>query len=174
MWSKFTLLNYNKLKPINKKYIDLDSLYFKQSYKNLLMIKSMNLVQFDIKNIKIKRNLILRLISSKWVYKNVINEIDNLDAEYLITWNNNKIYLKCSNDKFNKITKRLSHLLRMIEFIKNGNDENIVIYLLLSNFKKKIDNNIKIKPKNINSGYTDILNRYIFILFGSGAWGCGV
>jgi len=163
MWSKFSLSNYNKLKPIIKKYIDLDSLYFKQTYKNLLKIKSMNLIQYNIKNIKIKKDLILELISSKWVYKNVINEIDNLDVEYLISWNNNKIYLKCTNNKFIKIVKRLPQLLRIIEFIKNGNKENIVIYLLLSNLEKKIDNNIKIKPKNINSGYTDIVNRYIFI-----------
>jgi hypothetical protein len=163
MWSKFSLSNYNKLKPIIKKYIDLDSLYFKQTYKNLLKIKSMNFIQYDIKNIKINKDLILELISSKWVYKNVINEIDNLDVEYLISWNNNKIYLKCTNNKFIKIVKRLPQLLRMIEFIKNGNKENIVIYLLLSNLEKKIDNNIKIKPKNINSGYTDIVNRYIFI-----------
>jgi hypothetical protein len=163
MWSKFSLSNYNKLKPIIKKYIDLDSLYFKQTYKNLLKIKSMNHIQYDIKNIKIKKDLLLELISSKWVYKNVINEIDNLDVEYLISWNNNKIYLKCTNNKFIKIVKRLPQLLRMIEFIKNGNKENIVIYLLLSNLEKKIDNNIKIKPKNINSGYTDIVNRYIFI-----------
>jgi hypothetical protein len=163
MWSEFSLSNYNKLKPIIKKYIDLDSLYFKQTYKNLLKIKSINLIQYDIKNIKIKKDLILKLISSKWVYQNVINKIDNLDVEYLISWNNNKIYLKCTNNKYIKIIKRLPHLLRMIEFIKNGNKENIVIYLLLSNLKKKIDNNIKIKPKNINSGYTDIVNRYIFI-----------
>lgn len=163
MWSEFSLSNYNKLKPIIKKYIDLDSLYFKQTYKNLLKIKSINLIQYDIKNIKIKKDLIFELISSKWVYQNVINKIDNLDVEYLISWNNNKIYLKCTNNKFIKIIKRLPHLLRMIEFIKNGNKENIVIYLLLSNLKKKIDNNIKIKPKNINSGYTDIVNRYIFI-----------
>lgn len=163
MWSEFSLSNYNKLKPIIKKYIDLDSLYFKETYKNLLKIKSINLIYYDIKNIKIKKDLILKLISSKWVYQNVINKIDNLDAEYLISWNNNKIYLKCTNNKFIKIIKRLPQLLRMIEFIKKDNKENIIIYLLLSNLKKNIDNNIKIKPKNINSGYTNILNRYIFI-----------
>lgn len=164
MWSNFTLSNYNKLKSIGKKYIDLDSLYFKETYKNLLKIKSMNLIQYKIKNINIKKDLLLVLISSEWVYKKVINKIDNLDTEYLIYWNNNKIYLKCTDDKYIKILKRLQHLLRMIEFIKNDNKENVVIYLLLSNLKKKINNNNKkIKPKNINSGYTDIINRYIFI-----------
>jgi hypothetical protein len=163
MWSKFTLSNYNKLKPIIKKYIDLDSLYFKETYKNLSIVKSMNLVQYEIKNINIKKDLLSKLISSMWVYKKVINYIDNLEEEHIISWNNNKIYLKCNSDKFIKIKKRLPHLLRMIEFIKNGNKENVVIYLLLSKLKKNIDNNIKIKPKNINSGYTDIINRYIFI-----------
>jgi hypothetical protein len=190
MWNKFTLLNYTDLKLNIKKYIDLDSIYFKETCKNLLIVKSMKLVQFKIEEHNIKKDLLLKLISSAWVDKDVQNNINKLDAEYLITWsytdnntdnnnnnnnnntnntnnnNNNKIYLKCTNDKFNKIKKRLPHLLRMIEFIKNDNTENLTIYLFLSDLKKKIDNNIIIKPKNINSGYTDytdIYNKFIFI-----------
>jgi len=163
MWSEFTLLNYNKLKLNKKKYIDINSIYFKKTYEKLIILKTMHLIDFEITINKINQDLLIKLISSKWVYKNVINHIDDLDANYLITWNNNNIYLKCTNEKFNKIKYRLQYLLKMIEFIKNDNKENIIIYLLLSKLKKKIDNNIKIKPKNINSGYTDIINRYIFI-----------
>jgi hypothetical protein len=51
----------------------------------------------------------------------------------------------------------------MISYIKGDNKEKLCVYLLLSSLKKKIDNYKNISPKNINSGYTDIINRYIFI-----------
>ncbi len=103
------------------------------------------------------------MIDSLWVYNGVKNELEYLDTEYLITWNNNKLYLKCTKNKFIKISNRIDNLIKMITYIKGTNTESIEIYLCLSSLKKQIDNNYKITPKNINSGYTDITNRYIFI-----------
>ena len=163
MWSEFTLLNYNKLKLNKKKYIDINSIYFKETYEKLIILKTKPFIDFKITINKINQDLLIKLISSKWVYKNVINQINDLDVEYLISWNNNKIYLKCTYEKFNKIIYRLPYLLQMIEFIKNNNEENLIIYLLLSNLKKKFNDTNKITPKNINSGYTDKINKYIFI-----------
>jgi hypothetical protein len=164
MWSNFTLSNYDKIKLIKKKYIDINSLFYKETYKKLEIINSMSLVnEFKIEIIKINQDLLKKMMESIWVYENLINNIDDLDVEYLISWNNNKIYLKCKKKKFDKILNRLPHLLRMINYIKNNNKEKLVIYLLLSKLKKKLDNDKVISPKNINTGYTNTVKKYIFI-----------
>ena len=164
MWSKFTELNFNKLKSIKKNYISLNCLYFKKINEQLETIKLQPLItNYTIKKKKIDECKLIDLVSSPWVYKKLLNNINNLDSEYLINWNNNKIYIKCTQDKFIKIEKRFPYLLRVINFIKNNNKENVVIYLLLSTLKKKCDDHKIIKPKHINSGYTDNINKYIFI-----------
>ena len=162
MWSEFTLINYKNLKKIKKKYIDTDSLFYKKISTHLSNLKNYKNITFDITETKISKNRLNKLIDTEWVYKGVTKDIKNLSKEYLISWDNNKIYLKCTEIKFLKIKSRLPYLIKMISYIKNTNEE-LNIYLLLSSLKKKIDNYKNISPKNINSGYTDNINRYIFI-----------
>ena len=163
MWNKFTILNYSQLKKNKKKYINNNSLLYKKIKLHLDNLKNFNDINFKIKEYKIDNKKLNNMIDSKWVYNGVEFELEDLDTEYLISWNNNKIYLKCTRVKFTKISKRLSHLIRIINYIKGNNTEDLEIYLVLSLLKKKIDNTKNITPKNINSGYTDITNRYIFI-----------
>ena len=164
MWSDFTLSNFHKLKSSKKKKsIDINCLYFQKINEQLNKIKLIPIFyNYKIKKICIFKKILPKLVLSRWIDNNLLNNIDNLDSEYLIKWNKNKIYLRCTQDKFIKIKKRLPYLLRMINFLNNTN-ENITIFLLLSNLKKKLDNNEIIGPANINSGYTHIVDRYIFI-----------
>lgn len=164
MWSDFTLSNFHKLKSSKKKKsIDINCLYFQKINEQLNKIKLIPLFyNYKIKKICIFKKILSTLVLSRWIDNNLLNNINNLDSEYLIEWNKNKIFLKCTQDKFIKIKKRLPHLLRMINFLNNTN-ENITIFLLLSNLKKKLDNDKEIGPANINSGYTHIVDRYIFI-----------
>jgi len=163
MWNEFTLLNYSKLKRIKKIYININSLFYKKINLHLNNLKNFNNIGYKIEKTKISKNKLDDMIDSIWVYNGIKNELDNLDKEYIISWNNNKIFLKCTKSKFHKIKKRLNHLIKIINYIKGTNTENLEIYLVLSQLKKNIDNEKKITPKNINSGYTHIINRYIFI-----------
>lgn len=165
MWSDFTVVNYKELKTIKKKYIVLDSIFYNKIQLQLLNFINHTDIPFNINLTKISKTKLNELIDSNLVYNDVKNKINKLTCEYLITWDNNKIYLKCTLDKFNKITKRLNHLIKMINFIKGLNPDGVTIYLLLTKLKKKI-NGTSIKPKHINSGYTSFINGksdYIFV-----------
>lgn len=163
MWNDFTLKNYKNLKKIKKKYIDKNSLLYNKIKLHLKNIKSINFQNYQIEKTNINKHKLNKMIDTMWVYYGVKDELSKLDKEYVISWNNNNIYLKCTTNKFDKINKRLPYLIRMINYIKGNNIEKLDIYLILSPLKKYIDNNKKISPKNINSGYTDTLDRYIFI-----------
>lgn len=163
LWLKFTLINYINLKKLCKKYINKNSIYFINVENTLEEIKKKKNINYKIDNHLIDKQLLIRYCSEFWVYNDVLLYIDELNEEHIIVWNNNKIFIKCTTNKFNKIKKRLPYLLKMIEYIKKDNTTNITIYLLLSKLKKTHDNSDKIEPKHINSGYTDIVAKYIFI-----------
>jgi hypothetical protein len=163
MWSNFTINNYSKLKNTKFTLVDLNSLYYIEKQKILEKLKNINFPEYQISPYKIPLNKINKLISSKWVDSKVLNNLENLDAEYIIKWNKNKIIIKCTTKKFNNIKKRLHYLLKVIDFINIANI-NITIYLILTKLKKQINFNInKIDAEHINSGYTDIHNKLIFI-----------
>jgi hypothetical protein len=163
LWSEFTLINYINLKNLYKKYIDENSIYFTNVINILEEVKQISHINYEINKHLINKQLLLRYCSVFWVYNGILSCIDELNEEHLISWNNNKIFIKCTTDKFNKFKKRLPYLLKMIEHIKKDSNKNITIYLLLSKLKKTHDNSNEIKPKHINSGYTDTVAKYIFI-----------
>ena len=163
LWSNFTLMNYINLKKIKKNYINSDSIYYEKIVLILKEIQNKPNITFKIKKYNIDKKKILKYCSVFWVYNKILLCMDELTKEYVITWNNNKIYLKCTNNKFIKIQKRLPLLLKMINYIKKDNINDLNIYLILSNLKKTFNNSKEILPKHINSGYTDIVDKYIFI-----------
>jgi len=128
-----------------------------------------NKVNFKIEEYKIPQNKIEKLVDTQWVYKEVLNSLDILTANYKITWlyNNMKhcIFIKSTIDKFNCFKARLPILLSMLNYLTTISKVNrkIQIYLLLSHLKKDINKGDIISPKNINSGYTDFITNEIFI-----------
>ena len=73
------------------------------------------------------------------------------------------MFIKCNKHKLVKILNRLLTLLKMINYINNEN-HNLNIYLILTNLKKNInDKDNKLAAREINSGYSDIREKYIFI-----------
>lgn len=163
MWSNFTKNNLKDLIKIKKTYVTSNSLLItkaKQDRKSIINLPNIN---YTITSIKISVEKIEKYAKSFWVYDKVINEFKYLEYEYLIEWDSNKIYIKCSKDKINKIKKRLDVFLKIITWIKGNSDQNIEIYLVLSSLKKNIDLNKDIAPKHINSGYTHKIKKYIFI-----------
>ena len=95
MWSEFTKNNINKIKLIKKEYITSSSLLLKNIKKDRKNIMNLHDIKFNIENIKISKQLLQEMISSEWVYKGVLNELNNLPNEYLISW--------YTNNKLNKI-----------------------------------------------------------------------
>ena len=98
-------------------------------------------------------------------YKNVINENINLNNNYIIEWNNNKMFIRSYSCK--TILSRIKILILFIEYIKQktNNKNDICIYLMLTKLKKNIpfSSNVLIDVEHVNSGYTDPLNNIIFI-----------
>ena len=160
-WSKFTLNNYKKIYKIDiiKKDLLIDKMI--KDKNNIIKI---NDIKFDISYTTIDRDLINEKSSTKWVYsKGLFNDLDNLKSEIEIKWNNNIIYIKCNENKLVNILNRLPTLLKMINYINNNNNK-LKIYLILSNLKKDIDkNNYNLEAKQINSGYSHSIEKYIFI-----------
>jgi hypothetical protein len=156
MWINFTDTTFSKIKSIkfNKLFI-----------QKLKMIRSeiinTNNVEYTCTITKIPDNVINELKSSFWVSKKL--SYDYLPYEVNIKWKNNNIYIKTTEEKFNSFSQRLPIFLKIIDYINKNNNENIKIYMILSNLKKYIDPNKIISVDNINSGYTDISSKVIFI-----------
>lgn len=157
MWSQFTNNNFDKIK-INK---------FNKSF-----IKKIKLIRSEIKNMedvkytysitKIPNDIINTLKSSPWVSQKL--SYDYLLYEFNIKWNNNNnIYIKTTEDKFNNFLIRLPVFLKILNYINRKNNESITIYMILSDLKKYINLNEIIAPDHINSGYTNLLTKLIFI-----------
>ena len=119
MWSEFTLLNYSKLKKIKKKYINIKSVLYEKINIHFNNFKNLNIINYDISETKISKKILNNMIDSMWVYNGVKNDLKYLEKEYIISWSNNKIFLKCTKNKFNKIKKRLNYLSFIIIKKKN-------------------------------------------------------
>jgi hypothetical protein len=163
MWSNFTKNNLKDLIKIKKQYVTSKSLLIIKAKKDMKNIINLPDIKYTITRIKIPVKTIENYATSFWVYDKVISEFNCLENEYLIEWDNNKIHIKCSKDKINKIKKRLDIFLKIITWIKSDSNQNIDIYLILSSLKKNIEVNKDIGPKHINSGYTHRIKKYIFI-----------
>lgn len=157
MWSDFT---NNAFKRIKKKK-------YNNSFINKIKcirsdIKKIKDVEYKINIIKINNNIINNLKSSEWVSKKL--SYDYLLYEINITWNNNNnnIYIKTTEEKFNNFKHRIPIFLKIINYINKDNDK-INIYLILSNLKKYVNVDEIISPDHVNSGYCDVVNKYIFI-----------
>jgi hypothetical protein len=166
-WSNFTkkyILIFKKTRiKFNNNYLldllkteKLNIIKFIKENKLLVLIKKINNDEND-------RDY-LKFTNSKFVDKNnVINETKFLKKNYLIEWNNNKIFIKANNCK--SILLRIKILIFIIEYLKYKSNtyKDVLIYLLLTKLKKEIPENsdIILDAKHCNSGYTN--NRYIFI-----------
>jgi len=111
-------------------------------------------------------NTYFDLCIDKWVNKNIMYNKINKMENIIISFNNNNIYIKYDN-KINKqiLFYKIKIIIYFIEYIKYKYNitKDILIYLLLTNLKKKIINNEIINPINVNSGYTDNSKNLIFI-----------
>ena len=156
MWSQFTSNNVHlmKINKFNKLFIN--KIKFIRS--EIINIKK---VKFTYSITKIPKNIINELKSSFWVSKKL--SFDNLLYEVNIKWDNNNIYIKTTKDKFNNFLLRLPFLLKIINYINRENNEPITIYMVLSDLKKNINKTQIISPDHINSGYTDLSSKIIFI-----------
>jgi len=160
-WSNFTLENYKKIPKID---IIENKLLIDKMNNDKMNILNLNDIDFKLSYTNIDNKLISNKSSIKWVYSNgVMNDLKNLKSEIEIKWDNNIMFIKCNEHKLVKILNRLPTLLKMINYINNEN-HNLNIYLILTNLKKNInDKDNKLAAREINSGYSDIREKYIFI-----------
>jgi hypothetical protein len=158
--------------------------YYNYFYLNKIIIKKNNAILLYAKNKKIKiKNFIknndytiniIKLnnsiddIITKYAneffvsFNKVKKQLNNLNYNYLIEWDNNKIYIKSDNLNINNRIKILVYFIEYLKYISNNN-KNITIYLVLTNLKKKYNGNTIINVDNVNSGYTDNHKNIIFI-----------
>jgi len=156
MWSEFTNTTFNKIKinQFNKLFIKK----IKSIRSEIIIMKEVKYTYFIT---QIQNNIINTLKSSQWVSNKL--SYDYLPYEVNIKWDNNNIYIKTTEDKFNRFLKRLPIFLKILNYINRNNNDNIEIYMILSNLKKKIDKSKIISPDHVNSGYTNLLTKLIFI-----------
>ena len=151
------LLNYiinefnNIKKFIKNNYIDIKINIINKTYYNYININ----------------NKLYELCIDKWVNKKVMyNKINKMKKIIIISFNNNNIFIKYDK-KINKniLLYKIQIIIYFIEYIKYKYNitKDVLIYLLLTNLKKKIINNEIINPINVNSGYTDYNKNLIFI-----------
>jgi hypothetical protein len=161
MWSNFTIEAFKLLKPINN--INND---FIKNIKNIreLIIQNNN-TKYKITKTKILKSKINKFKDSPWVDPNFY--YDDLIFDINITWINNRItnniYLKTTKNKFDKIINKLNIFIKILNYIQGQSKVEINIYIILSEFKKNIEFNKIISPKHINSGYTNIITKEIFV-----------
>jgi hypothetical protein len=128
-------------------------------------------LQYKIEEYTIPISKIKKLIDSEWVDQNVINSLDELKANYKITWSHKNIVhtilIKSTKDKFDNLNTRLLILLNMLNFIhdKRNTKETrpINMYLILTLLKKIPSSNNTVGVKNVNSGYTDFSTNEILV-----------
>ena len=173
MWSEFTKNNMEKLRNHieykNQNKIEAYNFIINEMKKEKIIIKNMDDIIYSITDIKISKKIISELTTSMFVYTDgVTKNLDNLECEVKINFDlpeyNNNIYLKCKKNKLNFFKKRLSVFLKMIIYLKGDiKKNNITLYLILTDLKKKCNINEDIGAKNVNSGYTDVYKNIIFI-----------
>uniref|UniRef100_A0A6C0D9M2 Uncharacterized protein n=1 Tax=viral metagenome TaxID=1070528 RepID=A0A6C0D9M2_9ZZZZ len=158
MWNPFTNKYFSKIEK-------LDNIKNDSFIKKIKLIRNeiLNLpdINYTVKKTIIDSDILKGLKSSVWVSPDLT--YDELNYEVVITWTNNNIYLKTTKEKFIKFKDRIPVFLKMITYIQGSNPTDINIYLVLSNLKKFIEVDKIISPKHINSGYTHLINKIIFI-----------
>lgn len=168
-WSDFTKNNLSKINELKKDYVNDNSFIINKAREERDEILKLPDTSFKISNVNIPKDKLIKYASTYWVYDKVIHKLDELSGSYLIEWSNNnltnKIYIKCKPPKIENIKNRLNILIKVINRIqlKSKKKLGIELYLVLSDFKKKLGNTNEIGPKHVNSGYTDTYNNYIFI-----------
>lgn len=158
MWSKFT---QNNIKLFKNKIVQ-DNRILKKMNKEKEIISNRPNINYEIVDYIIDEDLIKKFANCKFVYyKGVMDSLNQFNINKKITFNNHIIYLKCTTQQFDNINKILVPYIKMIDYLSN---KNITMYLILTNLKKQIYNkNEELSAKNINSGYTDLHENYIFI-----------
>ena len=141
--------------------------------KRQVLVSINKSLKYKIEEYSIPLLKIKKLIDSKWVDQEVINNLDELKSNFKITWSHKNIdhtiFIKSTNDKLNNFKERLIILLNMLNFIhdKRETKENrpIKMYLILTLLKKipPVSNNNIVGVKNVNSGYTDFITNQILV-----------
>ncbi len=161
MWSEFTTNNYLLL---SKKELINNNILITKMTKERNIIYLLPDIIYNITNIELPLDIIYKLADTKFVYKNgLIKNINKLDIQVKIEWNNNIIYLNTTKHKYNKILKRLPIFIKMINYIIGTSNKKVTIYLILCPLKKKCIKNTIISAKHVNSGYCHLRDNIIFI-----------
>lgn len=165
VWSKFTIDYINMFNKC-KYNLDTNNILLNNIKKELDMINifiNSNKIKFTVDKILFS-NKIQKYLETEFVHKfSVINNLYKIPDEYLIEWDNNKIYIKTTEIFFKHFIKRVNILILLLEYlrIKNNNiDKKIKIYLILTDLVK-IPPNKNLGCEHINTGYTG--NNIIFI-----------
>jgi hypothetical protein len=180
-WSKFTNKYIKQFKSI-KYNLDQNNILlllikqerdninnFITKYNNIdidiTMLKQIPLYEFN-KNIK-------KWASSRWVYNDLLNNIDDLNKNYVISWKSisdntqhNIMNIKTTKSVLKAFMNRVKILILIFEYLKfkSNNFRKININLVLSHLEKKMpEQNSIIDVPHVNSGFTDINEDYIFI-----------
>jgi hypothetical protein len=164
---KFDAFTNKHLKYFMEKREDIKFPTLKEKRKIVDEFVKNNKVKFKIEEYIIPDKKLFELADTQWVYKEAVNSIDTLKANYKISWDNDCIFIKATEAKFKAFKERLEILLPMLNYLKSIKNtkepRNIKMYLLLTPLKKELDKNELASPKNINSGYTDFSTNEIFI-----------
>lgn len=157
MWCQFTNNNFNKVKNIEINKLFLNKINFIKSE-----IKKTQNVKYIYTNTKISNAKINMLKSSPWVSNKL--SYDYLPYDVNIKWgHNNNIYMKTTKDKFNRFLTRLPIFLKILNYINRFENKHITIYIISSNLLKNVNYDHIISPTHVNSGYTNLLTKLIFI-----------
>jgi hypothetical protein len=106
MWSEFTTNNYLLL---SKKELINNNILIKKMKKERNIIYLLPDIIYNITNIELPLDIIYKLADTKFVYKNgLIKNINKLDIQVKIEWNNNIIYLNTTKHKYNKIDSNIN------------------------------------------------------------------
>jgi len=181
-WSKFTIDNIQSIKSYLYELSDDSQLLVsikseRNRIKNFIKKNNIKLEIINIQSNDITKldDKIKEYADVDWVDKtSLLKDINKLDTNYLITWynitnpnKNNKIHIKCDNSKINSVLKRITIIIYILEFIKiksNNENQEMDIYLILSNITKLFpENNQIVGVKNANTGYTDFSKNIIFV-----------
>lgn len=181
-WSEFTKDNIKQFKknkynlPNNSNLVKLIKTE-RDNINKFIKINSKLLIKTEL----IKKNKIdefdkqlCNFANTEWVdTKFVINEIKNLDKNYLYQWesitvSNEKPSLNCVYVKSNKVIKHKIKLIAyIIEYLKHENqhvNNPVNMYLVLTKLNKIFpENNQNMGVKNANTGYTDFNKNIIYI-----------
>ena len=138
---KFDAFTNKHLKYFMEKREDIKFPTLKEKRKIVDEFVKNNKVKFKIEEYIIPENKLFKLADTQWVYKEALNSIDTLKANYKISWNNDCIIIKATENKFKAFKERLDILLPMLNYLKSIKNtkepRNINMYLLLTPLKSR-------------------------------------